>query len=161
VADEGVAMNMNAIEWQWAAFDELDGAAMHALLAARQQVFVLEQQCLYADIDGLDPRACHLLGWQIVDGMRTLVAYLRCFAPGDHHAEATLGRVLTVPAARGRGTGKQLMAEGIRCVERCFPGSRIRISAQQYLQRFYESFGFVCVSAGYLEDGIPHIAMLR
>ncbi len=152
---------MNAIEWQWLAFDELDGATMHALLAVRQQVFVLEQQCLYADIDGLDPLALHLLGWQTVDGIRTLVAYLRCFAPGDYHAETTLGRVLTVPAARGRGAGKQLMAEGIRQAERCFPGSRIRISAQQHLQRFYESFGFVCVSEGYLEDGIPHIAMLR
>lgn len=152
---------MTAITWQWAVFDELDGAAVHAMLAARQQVFVLEQQCLYADIDGLDTRARHLLGWQIDGGARALVAYLRCLAPGDKYEEAAIGRVLTVQSIRARGVGGRLMAEGIRCLERDFPGSRIRLSAQQHLERFYSSFGFVSVSESYLEDGIPHIDMLR
>jgi ElaA protein len=149
------------IVWQWAAFGELDGAVVYAMLAARQDVFVLEQQCLYADIDGKDQRAYHLLGWQEQNGKRALLACLRCFAPGEQQAEAVLGRVLTVQAVRGNGVGKQLMAEGIRCIEQHYPGSAIRISAQEHLQQFYRSFGFRPVSAVYLEDGIPHIEMLR
>lgn len=152
------------IAWQWATFDELDGATVHAMLAARQQVFVLEQQCLYADIDGLDPRAYHLLGWQAIDGERMLVAYLRCFAPrakDTDQNDVVMGRVLTVQAVRGKGLGRQLMTEGIRRVEQDFPACRIRISAQQHLQHFYGDFGFVTVSDVYLEDGIPHVDMRR
>ena len=151
------------ITWQWAAFDELDAATLYAVLAARQDVFVLEQQCLYADIDGKDQRAFHLIGreQELQQNSQELVAYLRCFAPGDHYPEAALGRVLTVQSARGRGYGKQLMAEGIRRVAQHFPGSAIRISAQEHLEHFYGEFGFLRDSASYLEDGIPHIAMLR
>lgn len=147
------------IIWQWAAFDELDAATLCAVLAARQEVFVLEQQCLYADIDGKDQRAFHLIGRQ--EGTQQVVAYLRCFAPGDHYPEAAIGRVLTVQAMRGLGLGKQLMAEGIRRVAQHFPGSAIRISAQEHLAHFYRAFGFLPVSDSYLEDGIPHMAMLR
>lgn len=151
------------ITWQWAAFDELDAATLCAVLAARQDVFVLEQQCLYADIDGKDQRAFHLIGRQqeLQQNSQELVAYLRCFAPGEHYPEAALGRVLTVQSARGRGVGKQLMAEGIRRVEKHFPGSAIRISAQEHLEHFYGEFGFLRDSDTYLEDGIPHIAMLK
>ncbi len=147
------------ITWQWATFDELDGTTLCAVLAARQDVFVLEQQCLYADIDGSDQRAYHLIGWQ--SEPLQLAAYLRCFAPGDKYPETTLGRVLTVRSARGLGLGKQLMAEGIRRIEQHFPGSAIRVSAQEHLARFYGGFGFHRVSDTYLEDGIPHIDMLR
>lgn len=151
------------IAWQWAAFDELDAATLCAVLAARQDVFVLEQQCLYADIDGKDQRAFHLIGreQELQQSSQELVAYLRCFAPGDHYPEATLGRVLTVQSARGRGVGKQLMAEGICRVAQYFPGSAIRISAQEHLEYFYGEFGFLRDSDTYFEDGIPHIAMLR
>ncbi len=152
---------MSMLNWQWAALHELDGAALYAVLAARQQVFVLEQQCLYADIDNEDQYARHLLGWSNDGGSRQLLAYLRCFAPGDKYPEAVLGRVLTVESARGKGLGRQLMAEGIRRVGQNFPGSAIRISAQWHLERFYGEFGFIKVSDSYLEDGIPHIAMLR
>jgi ElaA protein len=134
------------------------------MFAARQQVFVLEQQCLYPDIDGLDPRAHHLLGWAIGDGESTLVAYLRCFAPqakGADQNDVVMGRVLTVQAVRRKGLGRQLMEEGIRRVEHHFPACRIRVSAQQHLQRFYGDFGFITVSDGYLEDGIPHVDMCR
>lgn len=147
------------ITWQWATFDELDGATLCAILAARQDVFMLEQQCLYADIDGNDQRAYHLIARQ--EDTQQLVAYLRCFAPGDKYPEAALGRVLTVRAMRGLGLGKQLMAEGVRRVEQNFPGSAIRISAQEHLARFYGEFGFHRVSDIYLEDGIPHIEMFR
>lgn len=151
------------ITWQWAAFDELDAATLCAVLAARQDVFVLEQQCLYPDIDGKDQHAFHLIGreQELQQNSQELVAYLRCFAPGDHYPEAALGRVLTVQSARGRGYGKQLMAEGIRQVAQHFPGSAIRISAQEHLEHFYGEFGFLRDSDSYLEDGIPHIAMLR
>jgi ElaA protein len=148
------------IRWQWVTFDELDGTALYAALRARQDVFVLEQQCLYADIDGDDQRAFHLLGWNAADDTQ-LFAYLRCFAPGDKYPEAALGRVLTTQPARGFGLGKQLLTEGMRRVELHFPGSAIRISAQEHLQRFYAGFGFCPVSEMYMEDGIPHIEMLR
>lgn len=148
-------------EWQWSSFDALDIDSLYALLARRQEVFVLEQRCLYPDIDALDQRAYHLLGWQIRDGARTLVAYLRCVAPGVKYAEPSLGRVLTVDAARGSGLGKALLEQGIHHTEQQFPGQRIRISAQLHLERFYQGFGFQASSAPYHEDGIPHVEMLR
>ncbi len=147
------------IVWQWASFDELDGATLYAVLAARQDVFVLEQQCLYPDIDGNDQRAFHLIGRH--KDTQQLAAYLRCFAPGDKYPEVALGRVLTVQSMRGLGVGKLLMAEGIRRVEQHFPGSAIRVSAQEHLADFYAEFGFHRVSDTYLEDGIPHIEMFR
>ncbi len=152
---------MMKLEWQWAEFGRLDGASWYEVLRARQDVFVLEQQCLYPDIDGADSRAYHLLGWGEVDGQRQLLAYLRCFAPGEKYAEASLGRVLTVRSARGAGLGKLLLAEGIRRAELLFPHCAIRISAQERLQAYYGSFGFLPVSEIYMEDGIPHIEMLR
>ncbi len=152
---------MAVLQWQWATFEQLGGADWYAVLQARQDVFVLEQQCLYPDIDGADQRAHHLLGWAEVDGKPQLQAYLRCFAPGDKYAEAALGRVLTIQSVRGLGTGKLLMTEGLRRVAQLYPGSAIRISAQEHLQGFYGSFGFRPVSDIYMEDGIPHIEMLR
>lgn len=152
---------MTAIDWQWAGFDALDAAAVHAMLAARQQVFVLEQRCLYPDIDGRDPQARHLLGWRTQGSARELAAYLRCFAPGTMCEEAVIGRVLTTAGARGQGVGRQLMEEGLRRVAHAFPGARIRLSAQAHLQDFYAGLGFAGVSGVYLEDGIPHIDMLR
>jgi ElaA protein len=152
---------MSKLEWQWAEFGQLDGASWYEVLRARQDVFVLEQQCLYPDIDGADSRAYHLLGWGELDGQRQLLAYLRCFAPGEKYAEASLGRVLTVQSARGAGLGKQLLAEGIRRTELLFPQCAIRISAQEHLQAYYGGFGFLPVSDIYMEDGIPHIEMLR
>ena len=149
------------IEWQWSRFDQLDGQAVYAMLEARQQVFILEQACLYADIDGIDRDAHHLLGWRNDGGRRELVAYLRCVPPGVKYAEPSLGRVLTSTAARGGGIGMTLLQQGLRQAEALYPGQRIRISAQLYLQAFYERFGFHAVSEPYDEDGIPHIEMLR
>lgn len=148
-------------EWQWSSFKELDIDSLYALLARRQQVFVLEQRCFYPDIDALDQHAYHLLGWQMRDGMRMLIAYLRCVEPGAKYPEPSLGRVLTVDATRGTGVGKALLEQGIRHSEQQFPAQRIRISAQLYLQRFYQGFGFQVCSEPYDEDGIPHVEMLR
>lgn len=148
-------------EWQWSSFKALDIDSLYALLARRQQVFVLEQRCLYQDLDALDQRAYHLLGWQMHAGVRTLVAYLRCVEPGVKYPEPSLGRVMTVDAARGSGLGKALLEQGLRCSEQQFPGQRIRISAQLYLERFYQGFGFRSCSEPYDEDGIAHLEMLR
>lgn len=149
------------ITWQWHTFEELGVHTLYQLLQLRQRVFVLEQQCLYQDLDGYDAQAMHLLGWHEVDGQRQLAACLRVLAPGAKYVEMSLGRVLTSPEARTSGAGKLLLAEGIAGAVRLHPGHAIRIGAQQYLERFYQSFGFVTVSAPYDEDGIQHIDMLR
>lgn len=148
-------------DWQWLAFDQLGPTELYQVLAARQAVFILEQQCLYPDLDGYDQNAHHLLGWQTVDGQRRLAAYLRCLAPSAKYTEMSLGRVLTTMAARGGGLGRELVAQGILHAERLHPGHAIRIGAQHRLERFYQSFGFVTVSAPYDEDGIDHIDMLK
>lgn len=149
------------IEWQWSSFADLTAAELYEMLALRQQVFVLEQTCLYPDIDGLDPGAHHLLGWHSAGGRRTLHATLRCLAPGAKYGEMSLGRVVTSPAARGTGLGRELVAQGIACAERLHPGHPIKIGAQAHLEAFYGSFGFRTISAPYDEDGIMHIDMLR
>ena len=149
------------IEWQWRSFAELGNSELYEVLAQRQQVFILEQQCFYNDFDGLDRHAHHLLGWRTVDGRRELAAYLRCLAPGAKYTEMSLGRVLTTQAARGTGAGRELLARGIEHACRQHPGHRIRIGAQAYLERFYQGFGFETVSAPYDEDGILHVDMLR
>jgi ElaA protein len=148
-------------QWQWRSFAELSSHDLYEVLAQRQHVFVLEQQCLYNDFDGQDPAAYHLLGWRTIDGKRQLAGYLRCLAPGAKYTEMSLGRVLTTRAARGCGIGRELLAHGILHAERQHPGHAIKIGAQQYLEAFYASFGFVTISAPYPEDGIMHIDMLR
>ena len=130
------------IDWQFSHFNDLTPAALYEVLAQRQNVFILEQTCLYPDIDGYDLEAHHLLGWRTVDGKRSLAAYLRVLAPGAKYDEMSIGRVITTPAARGTGAGRALIDQGILQAEALYPGHRIRIGAQQYLERFYGSFGF-------------------
>lgn len=150
------------IEWQWSGFHELSNVELYEVLAQRQKVFVLEQQCFYNDFDGLDVGAHHLIGWlRKEDGGRELVAYLRVLAPGAKYDEMSIGRVLTTGKARGTGAGREMLARGIALAERLHPGHRIRIGAQQYLEKFYQSFGFETISEPYDEDGIMHIDMLR
>ena len=148
-------------EWQYRSFDELSTHELYAVLAARQDVFILEQQCFYADFDGLDLQAHHVLAWVTIDGKRQLGAYLRVLAPGVKYTEMSLGRVLTTKAARGGGIGRELLAQGIAYAERLHPGHRIRIGAQRYLERFYQGFGFRTITEPYDEDGIMHVDMLR
>lgn len=149
------------IDWQWRAFADIPPADLYEVLYQRQQVFMLEQKCLYPDIDGYDLAAHHLMAWQTIDGKRQLAAYLRCLAPGAKYAEMSLGRVLTAPAARGTGIGRLLLAEGIARAEALHPGQRFRIGAQHYLEKFYAGFGFITVTEPYDEDGIMHIDMVR
>jgi ElaA protein len=120
-------------------------------------VFVVEQRCPYQEADYKDEHSLHVMGWQDNE----LVAYARIVAPGISYKEVSLGRVATVYALRGVGIGKLLMKETMRMILEHYGDVPVRISAQSYLQRFYESFGFACIGQEYQEDDIPHIEMLR
>jgi ElaA protein len=150
--------NTTAIHWQCTTLEELGAAQQYAIFAARSEVFIIEQNCVYLDMDGLDLDAHHLIGWG-EDG--SVAAYLRIVGPGIKFDEPSLGRVLTTRDYRGSGAGKTLIAEGIRHLQSLYPHQAIRIGAQAYLEKFYGSFGFQTVSEVYLEDEIPHIDMLR
>ncbi len=150
-----------ATEWQWSTFDQLDVHQLYALLALRQEVFVVEQACLFQDIDGADQASWHLLGWQVHDGKPALVAYLRCIPPGIKGPEAAIGRVVNAASARGTGLGRELFAQGLERTLQVYPGQPICLAAQQRLEGFYASFGFVTCSAAYLEDDIWHVDMRR
>jgi ElaA protein len=119
---------------------------------------VVEQACAYLDADGADAQALHL--WAH-DPATPVLAYLRLFAPGVLGEEARLGRVLTTARGRRRGLGRALMTRGIAVVEERFGAPPIRIGAQTYLERFYRELGFVPSGPDYLEDGIPHVVMVR
>lgn len=147
------------LDWRFRRFDDLTPRELQAIYRARQEVFVLEQQCLYLDVDGLDERAFHLAGWS-ADGVRVL-AYARLLEPGAKYEEASIGRVVTTAPARGRGIGRVLVGRAIGHAEDAWPGVALRISAQSRLDTFYAAFGFVPVGAPYLEDGIDHTEMLR
>ncbi len=144
------------IRWHWAHFSELTTAELYKILQLRQQVFVLEQQCLYQDIDDMDNDAWHLSAYR----EEQLIAYLRVVAPGRKYKEPSIGRVITKESYRGIGVGKLLLNEGIQRTYKQFPSADIRISAQMYLAKFYSSAGFKSVGNQYLEDDIPHIEMI-
>ena len=151
-------MTRATMHWTIKAWSELTCEELYALMAARQEVFVVEQACPYLDADGEDSRALHL--WAHNDATPVL-GYLRVFAPGVKGAEARIGRVLTTASARRTGLGRALMRRGIGLIGKRFGAVPIRIGAQKYLERFYRELGFVSEGDDYLEDGIPHIAMLR
>lgn len=146
------------LHWAWSRFDDLGVQWLYDALQLRGRVFVVEQQAIYLDADGADPACWHLLGR---DGAGVLQAYLRLVDPGVKYAEPSIGRVITAPEVRRSGLGRALMAEGLAGAARWWPGQGIRISAQSRLRRFYTDFGFVAVGDDYLEDGIPHVEMLR
>ncbi len=146
--------------WQWKTFQELTLDELYRLLALRQEVFVVEQQCVYQDADGYDPSAHHLLGTAGGPGA-PLVACLRVLPPGLKYPEASFGRVLTASSVRRQGQGKVLVEKGLAFIAENYPGATIRIGAQDYLRRFYEGFGFQARGDAYDEDGILHVDMYR
>ena len=148
------------MHWHFARFDDLSPRDIHDLFQARVAVFVLEQKCPFQDVDGADPSCWHLIGRVDAAGGEVL-AYCRLVPPGVKFAEPSIGRVLTTAAARGTGAGRELMKEAIARAEALWPAHAIRIGAQRYLERFYGEFGFVKSSGTYIEDGIPHIEMIR
>ena len=148
-----------ALTWRWCRFDALTLFDLQHIYAARQQVFVVEQQCNYLDVDGHDEAAYHMAAWSA--GHRLPLAYARLLDPGTKYPEPSMGRVLTTALVRGTGLGRELVGRVIAGCAEAWPGQGIRISAQARLERFYEASGFVVVGVPYLEDGIPHIEMCK
>ena len=146
------------LNWRCERYAGLGVDDLYDLLALRSEVFVVEQQCLFQDIDGADRASAHLLGR---DAAGVLQAYLRIVDPGVKYLEPSLGRVVTARDARGMGLGHGLMAEGLARCAAAWPGRAIRIGAQARLAAFYAGHGFVRDGEDYLEDGIPHCEMLR
>ncbi|MFT4543791.1 MAG: ElaA protein [Bacteroidia bacterium] len=145
------------LRWEWKGFNELTAEQMYTVLCVRQEVFVLEQECLYLDADGKDRNSFHLMGF---DGDE-LMAYARIVEPGISYEEVSIGRILSSKKARGTGAGVELMNQALSRIEDKYGKVLVRISAQSYLEKFYQKFGFEPTGKEYLEDEIPHMEMLR
>ncbi len=143
--------------WVLKTFDSLTLQELYAILRLRTEVFVVEQNCVFQDMDNKDQQCYHLMGWK--DGQ--LIAYTRLVPPGVSYKEPSIGRVVTSPVARGNGTGKLLMEKSIEEIIQLYGKTPIKIGAQLYLKKFYESLGFSQTSNKYDEDGIDHIEMNR
>jgi len=140
-------------------FDELTVGELYDILKLRQKVFIVEQTCLYLDIDDKDLSSFHLSGYT---EHGKLICYSRLIPEGISYPDyASIGRVVSDPEFRRNGAGKELMHASIKKCEKLFPDKPIKIGAQTYLKAFYESYGFETVGQGYIEDGIPHIIMVR
>jgi ElaA protein len=147
----------SAANWQCQRLEALAPRALHRILQARQEVFVLEQDCAYLDADSADDASWHLAAW--APDLRVM-AYARVVDPGVKYAEASIGRVLTARQARGTGMGRELVRRAIEHAKLAYPGVGLRISAQSRLEGFYGDFGFTVVGVPYLEDNILHTEML-
>ena len=146
---------MNII-WILKKFEELTPHELYTIIQLRNEVFVVQQNCVYQDADNKDQASYHLMGWED----DKLITYSRIIPPGIAYAEPSIGRVVTSPSVRGNGIGKMLMEESIDQVYKLFDTVSIKIGAQVYLLQFYSSFGFKQTSDIYLEDGIEHIEMI-
>ena len=138
-------------------FNDLTKCELYDLLQLRSEVFVVEQNCVYQDIDGKDEKAIHILGIK----KNKIVAYSRIFKPGDYFDLPSIGRVVVAKEQRKYGYGHDIVKASIKEIEENFNVKKIHISAQKYLKNFYESHGFIQLDDEYLEDGIPHIKMIK
>ena len=148
---------MIEIEWKFSAFDALSLTELYAMLQLRSEVFVVEQACVFQDMDGADTKAMHLLG----SSGGQLMAYARCFAAGVKFKEASIGRLMTRGALRGSGAGHVLVRRALASLTQQWGPQAVRIGAQARLENFYRQHGFETTGLPYIEDGIPHIEMLR
>ena len=146
------------IDWQTKKFNELSPIKMHAIYQLRAEVFVVEQECIYNDIDNKDPKGIHLMGF---DFNNELVAYCRILPEGVSFKEVSIGRVVTAKRVRKNGMGRLLMEKALEEVSRIYGNVPVRIGAQYHLKDFYFDFGFDAIGEQYLEDNIPHIEMLK
>jgi len=146
--------------WNLRKYKDLTLDEFHNILKLRINVFVVEQDCTYPELDGKDKQAYHFFAFAEEDPEQIL-AYTRIFKPGDYYKEAAIGRVVVHPDFRKDGLGYQLMVKSIDQTEKLFYTNNIKIGAQTYLQKFYKSLGFKKVGKDYIEDGIPHIYMIR
>ncbi|TAH09538.1 MAG: GNAT family N-acetyltransferase [Sphingobacteriia bacterium] len=138
-------------------FNDLTPGELYSILRLRNEVFVVEQNCVFQDADNKDQDSHHLMYWK----NHALIAYCRLLPPGLMYEEMSIGRVVSSPGSRGISAGKQLIAEAIDCCHQLFGKGPIRIGAQCYLINFYAGFGFKTEGAVYLEDGIEHIEMVK
>ena len=138
-------------------FSELTTNELYAILQLRSEVFVVEQDCVYQDIDGKDKKALHVIGLK----NDNIIAYTRIFKPGDYFSKASIGRVVVKKNERKYGYGHVIMKHSIDAIKENFNETSIKISAQLYLEKFYEAHNFKKIGEEYLEDGIPHIGMLK
>jgi len=145
------------LTWKTMSFTDFTVKELYEVLQLRSEVFVVEQDCVYQDIDFKDQKALHVLGYK----NEKLVAYTRVFKPGDYFEEASIGRVVVQKDERKYGYGHDLIKESIKAIETLLDTNTIHISAQTYLEKFYNTHGFVKTGEGYLEDGIPHIKMIK
>lgn len=145
------------IQWKIKSFEKLSVHELYDILRLRSEIFVVEQNCVYLDLDGKDKKGLHLLG----EYEGKIVAYSRLFEPGISFEYASIGRVVVDARYRDRKWGHELMREAIAGIQSHFGETKITIGAQLYLKKFYESHGFVQTSDMYLEDDIPHIEMKR
>ena len=144
------------INWVLKKFNDLSPLELYAIMQLRNEVFVIEQNCIYQDADNKDQSCYHYMGW-LED---KLIAYTRILPPGLAYAESSIGRVVTSSSARGNGVGKVLMEKSIAQINNLYGNTAIKIGAQLYLLKFYTSLGFQQSSDIYLEDGIEHIEMV-
>lgn len=151
---------MVKIQWTLSPFQELAVEQLYELLKLRVDVFVVEQECAYRELDEYDrhPETRHLSGRNEVGG---LIAYARILPPRLRYPEVNLGRFVVRADSRKQGIGHQLLQAALKEISRCWAETPIRISAQDYLQAFYTQYGFLRVSDVYLEDGIPHVEMMK
>lgn len=143
--------------WLLKKFADLSPHELYAILQLRNEVFAIEQNCVYPDMDNKDQPSYHLMGWN----NDKLIAYARIIPPGEAYPEPSIGRVAITPFARGEGIGKQLMEQSIEHIYRIYGTIPVKIGAQLYLKKFYTNFGFLPTSDVYLEDGIEHIEMVK
>ena len=143
------------MKFQIKTFEELNTTELYKILQLRSEVFVVEQDCVYQDVDFKDQKALHVIGTK----NDKIVAYTRIFKPGDYFDNASIGRVVVAVLERKYGFGHDLMKASIKAVKTNFKVDKITISAQKYLKKFYETHQFIQVGEEYLEDGIPHIRM--
>jgi ElaA protein len=141
--------------WTCKYFDQLNPGELYSILQLRNEVFVVEQKCVFQDADNKDQSAWHVMGWSA----NTLVACSRILPAGTAFTEASIGRVVSSPSVRGLGVGKELMRQSLARLHELLGNVPIRMGSQLYLKKFYESFGFVQDGDVYLEDGIEHIEM--
>ncbi len=146
------------LNWTHCPFDRLTVRDLYQILKLRQDVFVIEQSCIYPDLDNLDERCVHLFG---KDSNQQIKAYLRIIPPGVKRDIPAMGRIVVAPDVRGRNIAYFLMDQGIMLTGRLYPEMDLFVSAQEYLEKFYEKLGFVKISDMYLDDGIPHIDMVK
>ena len=141
-------------------FDDLSTAELYDIMVLRQEVFIVEQDCPYLDADGKDKDGWHVMIYDEESSL--LMAYTRLLGPRiSYENYSSIGRVVSNHRGRGKGYGRQVMQESIKAILDLFPNNSIKISAQTYLLKFYNELGFKEVGEGYLEDGIPHMGMIR